>query len=146
MSDAVVVDASVMAKWLFVEDHSPNARAFLRAIAGERQVVAPPLIRSEITNIVYKKLRAGGPSLVQADHALARFMAFRINLAEPDDLYASALKLAAQYNLGATYDAQYLSLARTLDAEFWTADRELARAVSAHWVRWIGDHPATAAG
>lgn len=145
MSDAVVVDASVAVKWLFPEDHSDNANEFLeRRVMERHEAVAPLLLRSEMTNAVYQKVRRRDATLERAEQALATFFLFPIEFIAPDDLLTSALKLAAQYDLGATYDAQYLALARALDAEFWTADMKLVRAVSEPWVRWIGDHPATA--
>lgn len=144
MTDAVVVDASVAVKWLFDEDYSAKADALLRAGAEEYAIFAPPILPSEITNAVYKRFRQKAITLAAAERALLRFLEAPVELLAPEDLYASALKLAAQYDLGATYDAQYLALARALDAEFWTADMKLVRAVSEPWVRWIGDHPATA--
>ncbi len=48
--------------------------------------------------------------------------------------------------LPATYDAHYLALAEHLGCELWTDDQRLLRqvATSLPFVRWIGDHPATA--
>jgi len=147
MTDAVVVDASVAVKWLFTEEHSAKADALFRVQTSgskPRGLVAPLLIRSEITNAIHKRVRRGEIELGPADHLLTRFLTFPVELVSLDAIFSSALALAAQYDLGATYDAQYLALALAIDAEFWTADVKLVRAVPEVWVRWIGDHPATA--
>jgi predicted nucleic acid-binding protein len=44
-------------------------------------------------------------------------------------LQRRALAMASELALPAAYDAHYLALARSLDAEFWTADARLARQV-----------------
>ncbi len=145
MSEAVVIDASVAVKWLFAEEHSANARALLRSrVFVHQEAVAPLLLRSEMTNAVYQKARRNEATLEEAEQALSFFLGLPIEFVAPENLFSSALTLAAQYNLGATYDAQYLALSRVLDTEFWTADMKLVRAVSAKWIRWIGDHPAAA--
>ena len=146
MTDAVVVGASVAVKWLFDEDDSAKADALLRAGAEEYAIFAPPILPSEITNAVYKRFRQKAITLAAAERALLRFLEAPVELLAPENLFESALSIAVRYNLGATYDAQYLALARSLGAEFWTADVKLIRAVPEKWVRWIGDHPVTARG
>ncbi|NPA27193.1 MAG: type II toxin-antitoxin system VapC family toxin, partial [Chloroflexi bacterium] len=46
------------------------------------------------------------------------------------ELHLEALALAHELNLPAAYDAHYLALARRMNAEFWTADQRLAKAVA----------------
>ena len=52
-------------------------------------------------------------------------------------LHRRALGLVGSLALPAVCDAHYLALAKALDAEFWTADRRLVRAVreTLPWVR-----------
>lgn len=53
----------------------------------------------------------------------------------------SALALANQFNLSATYDAHYLALAERKGCEYWTADERLWNVVKTQlpWVRWLGE-------
>ncbi len=45
----ICADSSVAAKWAFVEEHSSQARALLRDVLQQQEViVAPPLLPSEV--------------------------------------------------------------------------------------------------
>lgn len=140
---ALVVDASVALKCVLEEEFSPNARALLSdSVAKHRAMLAPPLLPSEVTNVIYQRERRRLISPAESNDALTSFLALSIRLAQPLDLFADTLALAREYGLSATYDSQYLALARHLDAELWTADRTLIRSLphSLRWVRWIGDY------
>ena len=67
----------------------------------------------------------------EAVEALEVALGLDITLYGDADLHRRALELADHLALPATYDAHYLALAKTLGAEFWTADRRLAKAVGA---------------
>ena len=57
-------------------------------------------------------------------------------------LYHAALDWADKLRQSKAYDAAYLALAESLNAEFWTADQRLVnatRALNIDWVKWIGD-------
>ena len=52
----ICVDASVAGKWLFPEEHSAQADALLRgALEQAEPIVAPPLLPSEVANIVRQR-------------------------------------------------------------------------------------------
>lgn len=54
----IVVDASLAAKWIFREDNSDRARHLYQFCVQEQlPVVAPPLILSEVSNIIRKRMR-----------------------------------------------------------------------------------------
>ncbi|MEX2246940.1 MAG: type II toxin-antitoxin system VapC family toxin [Dehalococcoidia bacterium] len=146
MTDPLVVDASAALKWVLAEEHSDSARSLLRgALTEDRSIVAPPLLPGEATNAIYQRQRRKHISPREADRALATFLAFPIHLLSPVDLHNQALELARRYHLPATYDAQYLVVALSLGADFWTADEKLYNALprSLRWVHWIGELPAT---
>lgn len=144
MTEPLVIDASVALKCVLEEKYSDSAHALLRdALAQNRSIAAPPLFPAEATNAIYQRQRRGDITSVEADRALATFLAFPVHLLSPADLYPRAVVLARQYKLGATYDSQYLTVALSLDGEFWTADEKLYNALprSLRWVRWIAHYP-----
>jgi predicted nucleic acid-binding protein len=138
----ICVDASVAAKWLFAEEYTTQADDLLRVTLGrQEQIVAPPLLWSEIANILRQRMRRTGLQLAEARALMAQFLRVPIALQAPDALYDRILVLADQYNLPAVYDAHYLALAEFSSATFWTADRRLLQAVEGRlpFVRWIAD-------
>ncbi|MCC6629349.1 MAG: type II toxin-antitoxin system VapC family toxin [Chloroflexi bacterium] len=139
----IVVDASVVAKWLFIEPHSDRAVSLLATCARHhQQIVAPALLSFEITNIVRQRMRRDGLGLAEAQGLLTDFTAFPIVMSAPSALSADALTLAATYDLPATYDAHYLALTQHLGCDLWTGDRRLLNQLAGRLtnVRWIGDY------
>ena len=115
----ICVDSSVAAKWSFVEEHSLEARVLLRVALEQRDpIIAPPLLASEVANVICQRVRQG-----------------QLDLGE-------ALVLADQYSLPAIYDAQYVALAEMLGTTLWTADQRLLRALGNRlpFVRWIAGY------
>lgn len=139
----ICVDASVAAKWSFVEEYSGEARALLRlALEQQEPIIAPPLLPSEVANIIRQRLRQGQVRLDEARALLMQLLALPVALQVPESLYDRSLVLADQHNLPAVYDAQYVALAELLGATLWTADQRLLRALGGRlpFVRWIGDY------
>ena len=126
-----IPDASLAVKWIAPEDDSEHAVALLAEwTRRDETIVAPTLIRYEVTNILRKKMRREGLSAANAAVLLERFLALPIALPpDPDwlaaQLHHDALELAARFDLPATYDAHYVALALALDCELWTADEKL---------------------
>jgi predicted nucleic acid-binding protein len=70
------VEASVTAKWIFTEEHSDQARALLRtALSVPELIVAPPLLRIEVTKIIRQRMCQEGLPLPEAQQRLAAFLA-----------------------------------------------------------------------
>lgn len=104
-----------------------------------RALAAPTLLHYEVTNVLYRYQRSGmlTPGTVQLAHKAA--LALPLQLVGEAQLHVRALELAARLRLPAAYDAHYLAAAERLDAELWTGDARLARAVeeSLPWVRLL---------
>lgn len=139
----ICADSSVAAKWFFAEEHSALASALLRTALGAAEpIIAPPLLPSEVANVIRQRMRQGTLDRAQARAVLARFLAIPIALQAPAALYDRALVLADEHGLPAVYDAHYVALAELLGATLWTADQRLLRALSGRlpFVRWIADY------
>jgi predicted nucleic acid-binding protein len=139
---AVVVDASLAVKWAVTEDDSETALGLLDLWQewGER-LVAPPLYRPEVTNVLFQKFRRGELDRDDAAEMNVALLSL-VAVLEPPRIYSRALALAREFNLTATYDSLYLALAESEGYEMWTADRRFVRSVQARFdrVRWIGEH------
>lgn len=138
----ICFDASIVVKWLFVEEHSTEAQAMLdSSVDAEDSIIAPPLLFSEVANVVRQRQRRGSLEIDEARTILASLLALPITILSPDALLDRALVLAHEYDLPAIYDAQYVALAELTGATFWTADQRLIRALADRlpFVRSIAD-------
>ncbi len=121
----IVVDASVLAAFLFSESGRDQAEAWM---AG-RALCAPHLIDYEIVSVALNKKRRRLIPATMVERALEDF-----NELDIERFAASAvnlLLLADRYNLSA-YDASYLWLAETLQAPVVTFDARLGAAAQQH--------------
>ena len=140
---AVVVDASLAVKWVVPQKHTEHALALLDRwqVASER-LIAPPIYRSEVTNVVHQYMRRGHLDRSEAADVLDALIDI-VAIGEPEGLYSRALTLANQTQQGSTYDSLYLALAEHEECEMWTADRRFVRGVQRQFtrVRWLGELP-----
>lgn len=109
-------------------------------VADGRRLVAPLLLRYEVTNALHRLRRAGAMDTRAVETSLRAMLALPLQLHDEAALHGEALRFAERSNLPAAYDAHYLALAQRLGAELWTADRRLLNAVRPHlsWVHLVG--------
>ena len=137
----VVVDASVALKWALQEEHTNEALSLWdRWQESTESVVAPPLYRAEVTNVLHQQARRGHITSGHATEVLDALLSI-VAVLEPDGLYARAFALAGMLGVGSTYDALYLALAEAEECEMWTADLRFVRSAQGRFprVRWIGE-------
>lgn len=142
--DALVVDASVAAKWhLSDEEYGEQATLVLERFAqGQLELLAPDHIRYEVPAAIAIATLGQRPRLTreQGEEAVAEFLALGLKTARDDDLILAAYALLHQYGC-ALYDALYLALARRTGTRFITADAKLYRLIADNPnVLWIGDY------
>jgi predicted nucleic acid-binding protein len=119
-----VIDASAIAAVLFVE---PMADMIDARLAGAR-LVAPALLFYEVANVCLTKIRRDPSRREELLKAFGKLASVEIAIEQVAQ--AAALLLAARMRLS-FYDASYLWLARSLDAELVTLDRRLEAAHAA---------------
>ncbi len=104
-----------------------------------RRFAAPPLIYFEVTNAIYQYHRHELIGDKSVKLSLEAALSLPIRIQWDIHLHRNALSLARHHSLAATYDAHYLVLAELLEAEFWTMDRRLFKAVGAElpWVKLL---------
>jgi predicted nucleic acid-binding protein len=123
----LVVDASVVFKWLFQEPDSDRAETLLEAAdRQELKLVAPEVLTAEVGNGLWKRMLRGDldrqTTLQAADH----FERICPLLYPIQSLWRSALTLAIEYE-HPVYDCLYLALAEDLPCELITADKGFHR-------------------
>ncbi len=142
MNGFVVVDASLVVKWIIDEEDSDLARAIVRSWhnAGTTPV-APYLMPAEVANALHRRVVRDEMSIESASRRMDALYSFEVGLRQTPGLHVRAIELANQLGQGAAYDSHYLALAQTLDCDLWTADASFVRAARplAANVRWIGE-------
>ena len=111
-----------------------DASAALHAAASEQglnefsvTLVAPALLWSECTSVLREMQYRGEISAALKEAALARIVDGPIQRRSPRRLYVEADRLAVALGWAKTYDAEYVALARMLDAPLLTRDARLER-------------------
>lgn len=138
----VVVDACLALKWSLEEEDTKEALALWDQWQdAAEQVIAPPIFRSEVTDVLYRRVRQAQMRLDDAASILD-FLIDIVAIREPSSLYNRALALAKALGQGSAYDTLYLALADLHDCEMWTADRRFVRSAQTKFprVRWIGEY------
>ena len=124
----LVVDASVAAKWLFVEPDTEKARAiFDLGKSGELQLLAPEILPAEIANSLWKRTQRGDLDRVSALRLFDGFQKLEFKLCKVQELMGSALSIAFRHH-HPVYDCLYVVLARREGCDLVTADERLYRA------------------
>jgi predicted nucleic acid-binding protein len=116
-----VVDASALSAVLFAE---PEGDEVADRLAGGR-LMAPTLLRYELANVCWKKLRAYPGQRAGLLAALGRISLLALDEIEVPAVEAATLAEATGLT---AYDAAYLWLARRTGGTLVTLDRELAHA------------------
>lgn len=137
MKETVVVDANIALKWVLVEADSETARALLAEwTKAGTTILAPSLLVYEVTNILYREVRAGKITLETAKNGI-NFILRTVSLMHSHWLTPNlrAMILAERFRQPAAYDTQYLALAELEECELWTTDTRMWRAVKDQFPR-----------
>jgi predicted nucleic acid-binding protein len=121
----LVVDASIVVKWVVEEDGTPEALALRR----DATLIAPELLIAECANILWKKVKREELSREEALFAARLLQAADIELAPTRSLLEAATRLALTLDHPG-YDCLYLALAAERNCPFVTADERLIRKLS----------------
>ena len=142
MNGQVVVDASLVFKWLVKEELTDEATSLKRSWAEQGvTLTAPYFMPAEVTNALHRRVVRGQLTVQAGTNLLDSLLNMKIHLYETSRLHHRALELASQLNQGAAYDSHYIALAETLACDLWTADQRLQRTASplAPTVHWLGE-------
>lgn len=127
---ALVVDASVAAKWyLKEEDHEKAVAIMEAALRRETRLIAPVLLVAEFGNVLWQRHRRGELIRDEALEVWAAFEATALVLFDVTPLMPLALEIALDTGC-AVYDALYVALAEAEGVKLVTADRKLVRTLA----------------
>jgi predicted nucleic acid-binding protein len=133
-----VLDTSVVLKWFRQGEVLAGEALALRAayLAGEIDVVEPPLLAYEVANALRYK---SDLSLDQVQEAVESLFGMGWEWIPPSGaVLCRAVELARAFEV-TVYDAVFASLAEAEEALFLTADERLARSLEAlGFVRFLG--------
>lgn len=120
----IVLDASVVLKWIFDDEDGGDCAVRLRDehIAGKEIIAVPDLLFYEIGNVLATKTRLSEAAVAEAFALLWDFSLERFDLGL--DEFQGSLTLCRKYKI-TLYDAAYVELSRKLKCSFVTADRKL---------------------
>lgn len=136
MSD-LVIDSSVVAKWILPEADSAKAQQLIvqTAAAGERLIVLD-LAFPEVANAIWKRFRQQLIDLTEARQLLAALVSSPVDVEPAALLLTSAFEIAAKYDR-AIYDALFIALAEQRALPGITADEPLFNTVHADFPRIV---------
>lgn len=138
---AVVVDASVVLKWVLPEPGRAEALALLDGFeTGGLDLFAPRSLLEEVASALAKRCRRRELTPAAAEQAWGWVEARCPLLVDGPSQVAAALKLALRLQLS-LWDSLYLSLAIARRCDLVTADDRLHRAVARNYpfVRRLGE-------
>jgi predicted nucleic acid-binding protein len=124
----IVLDASVVLKWIFGdEDRGEKAKLFRENHASGKDTIAVHnLFFYEIANVISTKTTL---SYKDASDAFSLIWAFDLDVFDfGRNEYLSSIRLSKLYGI-TLYDASYIELAHRLKCRFITADRKLHQKV-----------------
>jgi len=121
----LVVDANVAA----AACAKPDGFAEL----GEDQLVAPPLLWSELFSLTHEARFREEITAEQAKLLLDRSEASPLESRQPKQLRRTAWRIADQLGHARTYDAEYVALAQILGCRLLTLDLRLRRGAERLW-------------
>ena len=134
MSD-LVVDSSVVAKWILPEADSAKAQQLVEqaAASGERLIVLD-LVFPEVANAVWKRHRQQLVKLSEARELLAALVRSPVVVEPAISLLGPAFEIAAEYDR-AIYDALFVALAEQHQLPGITADEPPFNAINPDFPR-----------
>ncbi|MBI2266226.1 MAG: type II toxin-antitoxin system VapC family toxin [Armatimonadetes bacterium] len=119
----IVLDASVILKWIFRdEDGEEKAKLYREShVSGKEIIAVPDLLFFEIANVLATKTRLSQKDATEAFSLLWHFDFELFNFGLEEFLHAIVLSRRHKITL---YDASYIELAQRLKCRFVTADRK----------------------
>lgn len=127
---SIVIDASVIAKWLLPDEQDFTAKLIKDEFAKRAiSICIPALIFYEVNNLLKSAVLSKRVKSKEAAQVYEAFLDLDFYVYWSKQLLKNTLKLAVKLNIS-SYDAAYMALAENLQIPFYTADKRLVGQVS----------------
>jgi predicted nucleic acid-binding protein len=94
---------------------------------SEDDLIAPPLILSEVLSVLHEMRWRGDVPEEMARLGLERHREMPVRIVEPEQLRVEAWRIADEFGWAKTYDAEYVALAKLNGCRLVTTDARLRR-------------------
>lgn len=127
MSKLIVIDASIVAKWLLPDETNLHADLIKKEFAKrDISIAVPSFIFYEVNNLLKSAFLSDRIDHKTAISLYEAFLKFDFIVHLSKQLLKVALKKAIELNIS-SYDASYVVLAEYLQIPFYTADEKLVQ-------------------
>lgn len=139
MHKYLVIDASFAFRLLLPGPHQKRCQTLMTQWQRAGYVLcAPTLWFYELTSALCKLVHFEHLTRDEGQRALSLAQKLDVRLFPPDAAQTTlAFDWTMQLKGAAAYDSFYLSLAKTLRSELWTADKRLVNAAGVSWAHLI---------
>lgn len=140
MNKSILIDASVVAKWLLPDEENLIADLIRKDFA--KRIIAisvPAFIFYEINNLLKSAVLSRRINAKDAICLYGDFLDFGFTVYWSRQLLKAALEKALELNIS-SYDASYVALAEHLQVPFYTADEKLVKKASGKLVRLLENY------
>lgn len=130
MNKSIVIDASVVAKWLLPDEENLVASLIKKEFTKRTVSISVPVfIFYEVNNLLKSAVLSGRLDAKRAVNLYEAFLDFDFIVYWSKQLLRTALQTAIDLNIS-SYDASYVVLAESLQIPFYTADEKLVKKTS----------------
>ncbi|KKS12063.1 hypothetical protein A2617_04710 [Candidatus Daviesbacteria bacterium RIFOXYD1_FULL_41_10] len=140
MNKSIIIDASVVAKWLLPDEENLTANIIKKEFAKRDISISVPIfIFYEVNNLLKSAILSGRLDVKEAINLYEAFLDIDFIVYFSKQLLKSTLKEAVDLNIS-SYDASYIALAECLQIPFFTADEKLVKKAANKLVRSVEDY------
>lgn len=136
-------DASLLIRLYDPEkiEHTKAVALWEEWTAEQVTIIAPMLLRYEVTNAVYRLVRFGGMSELAGRSVLDSLDNLPIRYLDTYEMHREAFEFARRFDAKTAYDGHYVALARREGVPLITADKKLVNTAQHHFsfVKYVMD-------
>jgi predicted nucleic acid-binding protein len=114
-------------------EHSRTLELWEQWLKEQVVLIAPFLLRYEVTNAVYRSVRFGEMDETLGQTIIETLAHLPINYIDTYAMHREAYEFARRFNARTSYDGHYIALARQENAGLVTADKRLVNIAKHHY-------------